>query len=554
MNYNLEPLDSAIAANDKISTASLSDELVRALYHQPSSFTIAMMEKMMKDLRAKRMFQTMIKIGDACMQTGIVSLKVRRQYAQALIEEKILTAAIKVLEEIINETETTADTASLFERSEALGLAGRVYKQLYVVANSPDNLSAAGYIQKAFDAYDKVYQWDPGKYLWHGINAVAMAARAKADGISLSVTVDTSTMANEILYDVIDLEANENAGPFDYATGLEACVALEKPTEAMEWLNKYIQLQEADAFEIASTLRQLTEVWRLDKNNGSMQQIIPILRGALLKKEGGTVTIGAAEIREGVFDKDEASLQAEKVFGSESYQSYEWYMKGAQRCLMVARIGREKSKGLGTGFLVKGSDLHPDLKDEIVLLTNAHVITNDPEEREALRPEEALILFEVLGLEKTYTVHDLFFTSPFKEFDVTILRFSQQDQQEIRKTLKAKGVELFTFSNRKLQKDGSERIYIIGHPAGGTLQLSLQDNALLDFEGRLLHYRTPTVGGSSGSPVFDADWNLVGIHHAGGNFIRKLNHQKGMYQANEGIRMNYIVDALKEKNHSKMEE
>ena len=49
MNYNLEPLESAIAANDKISTTSLSDELVRALYHQPSSFTIAMMEKLMVD-------------------------------------------------------------------------------------------------------------------------------------------------------------------------------------------------------------------------------------------------------------------------------------------------------------------------------------------------------------------------------------------------------------------------------------------------------------------------------------------------------------------------
>jgi len=483
------------------------------------------------------------------MQTGIVSLKTRRQYAQALIEEKILTAALRILEEIVGGTDTSTDAPSLFERTEALGLTGRVYKQLYVIAGNADNQNATGYLQKAFDAYDKVYQSDPGKYLWHGINAVAMAARAKADGISLSATVDIHTMANEILYDVIDLEANENAGPFDYATALEACVALEKPKEAMEWLNKYIQLQDADAFEIASTLRQLSEVWRLDKDNNTMQQIIPILRGALLKKEGGTVTIGASEIRHGVFDKDEASLQAEKVFGSESYQSYEWYMKGAQRCLMVARIGREKSKGLGTGFLVNGSDLHPELKNEIVLLTNAHVITNDPEEREALRPEEALIIFEVLGLEKTYSVHDLFFTSPFKEFDVTILRFSQQDQQEIRKTLKAKGVEAFNFSNRKLWKYGSERIDIIGHPAEGTLQLSLQDNALLDFEGRLLHYRTPTVGGSSGSPVFDADWNLVGIHHAGGNFIRKLNHQKGMYQANEGIRMNYIIEALKGKHH-----
>jgi V8-like Glu-specific endopeptidase len=153
----------------------------------------------------------------------------------------------------------------------------------------------------------------------------------------------------------------------------------------------------------------------------------------------------------------------------------------------------------------------------------------------------------VLGLEKTYSVQELFFTSPFKKFDVTILRFDKQDEKEIRKKLTAKNVPLFTLSNRNLQKDGNERIYIIGHPAGGTLQLSLQDNALLDFEGRLLHYRTPTVGGSSGSPVFDSDWNLVGIHHAGGNYIRKLNNERGMYQANEGIRISSIIEELKKK-------
>ncbi|MBO3273159.1 S1 family peptidase [Hymenobacter defluvii] len=59
--------------------------------------------------------------------------------------------------------------------------------------------------------------------------------------------------------------------------------------------------------------------------------------------------------------------------------------------------------------------------------------------------------------------------------------------------------------------DAPQRIYIIGHPDGGTLSLSLQDNLLLDYQEPLIHYRTPTVGGSSGSPVFNQQWQLIGI-------------------------------------------
>jgi V8-like Glu-specific endopeptidase len=34
-------------------------------------------------------------------------------------------------------------------------------------------------------------------------------------------------------------------------------------------------------------------------------------------------------------------------------------------------------------------------------------------------------------------------------------------------------------------------------------------------EGRV-QYLTDTLPGSSGSPVFDADWNVVALHHSGG--------------------------------------
>jgi V8-like Glu-specific endopeptidase len=79
------------------------------------------------------------------------------------------------------------------------------------------------------------------------------------------------------------------------------------------------------------------------------------------------------------------------------------------------------------------------------------------------------------------------------------------------------------------------RVYIIGHPKGGTLSFSLNDNRLLDYDERLLHYRAPTEVGSSGSPVFNRDWELLGLHHGGGKDMARLNNKPCRYAANEGI-------------------
>jgi endonuclease G len=46
------------------------------------------------------------------------------------------------------------------------------------------------------------------------------------------------------------------------------------------------------------------------------------------------------------------------------------------------------------------------------------------------------------------------------------------------------------------------------------LSFSINDNLLLGYDGRWVHYRAPTKGGRSGSPVFNQDWELIALHHA----------------------------------------
>ena len=80
-----------------------------------------------------------------------------------------------------------------------------------------------------------------------------------------------------------------------------------------------------------------------------------------------------------------------------------------------------------------------------------------------------------------------------------------------------------------------------------TLSLSLNDNELLDSEtlpGCKVHYRTPTEGGSSGSPIFTRSWELMAVHHYGGDAVPKLNGNAGTYEANEGTSIHALRAAL----------
>jgi endonuclease G, mitochondrial len=56
---------------------------------------------------------------------------------------------------------------------------------------------------------------------------------------------------------------------------------------------------------------------------------------------------------------------------------------------------------------------------------------------------------------------------------------------------------------------------LIQHPNGETNQLGLRENQLLDVLDDFLHYETDTAPGSSGSPVFNDLWEVVGLHHSG---------------------------------------
>lgn len=540
MKRTIDELTSAVSLLDRPRVNELSRRLIAQLHRADEPLSVDTAKALLNALRRKRFFTPMQHVADALVQTGQDTATVRRQYAQALIDRGALVAATAVLRELLDDEG---------ESAEVRGLLGRVYKQRYIDAlryrtdlARPVSERNSAAIREAIRWYYGPYEQDAAANYWHGINAVACAMRAQRDGVTDATISDPRAVATAVR-DAIG--ATKNPGAWQLATALEACVALGDEIGAIGWAVKYTRDRDADAFEIASTLRQLEQVWGLTSTSGAGVDILPLLRGALLERRDGAVEVSAAEVRKaGRQQSARETKRLEKVFGTDAFTSYDTYLNGAKRARTVARIGREVGgRGDGTGFLVRGEDLSDRYKDEKwLLVTNAHVISNDPAHAPAVQPDDAVITFQALPLGadhevRAYEVDSVLHVSSPKELDFAIVKLKgtvadivDDDRCDVAKGLPTNNQQ--------------GRVYIIGHPAGGNLSYSLQDNLLLDYENPLLHYRAPTEGGSSGSPIYNAKWNLIGLHHAGSKTMPRLRGQGGTYAANEGIWIQAIRKAL----------
>jgi Trypsin-like peptidase domain len=78
-------------------------------------------------------------------------------------------------------------------------------------------------------------------------------------------------------------------------------------------------------------------------------------------------------------------------------------------------------------------------------------------------------------------------------------------------------------------------ILIVQHPEGAPMKLALDTQAVvgLNGNGTRIRYRTNTDPGSSGSPVFTMDWDIVALHHYG-----DPNWQKPLF--NQGVPIELI--------------
>ncbi len=65
----------------------------------------------------------------------------------------------------------------------------------------------------------------------------------------------------------------------------------------------------------------------------------------------------------------------------------------------------------------------------------------------------------------------------------------------------------------KLGEVNKEKLNIIHHPNGDYKQISIRANTFVGLDETKIFYETDTAQGSSGSPVFNDQWQVVGLHH-----------------------------------------
>lgn len=83
-------------------------------------------------------------------------------------------------------------------------------------------------------------------------------------------------------------------------------------------------------------------------------------------------------------------------------------------------------------------------------------------------------------------------------------------------------------------------VLIMQHPLGAPLKLAIDALIGLNSNGTRVRYSTNTEPGSSGSPCFDVNWNLIALHHSGDADLDPL-HQPTY---NQGIPIGNIRELL----------
>lgn len=487
---------------------------------------------LLKLLLKHRQYDAVMEIGDAALAVAPDTPAIRLNYAQALVDSGRTAPALRMYTGIAEDPATGAA-----DRSEARGGVGRCYKQLLLEGTNAERRT--DYLQRALEAYGGLYHANRSLF-WHGINATALLSYADRNSITMPGIKNSGKLASEtaaeVLLTVKDLREPDS---WAIATACEAHVARGEIEEALSCAKKLVEAADANAFTIGSLLRQLVSVWEIDPKSQLGTTLLPVLREAQIRLAGGVVTVDSRDTAAdrlselGNLENSQAGVVLEKVFGTERFKTLKWWRNGLLRCRAVVRIDdRNDDSPIGTGFLVAGNEIHPSLP-ELVVVTNCHVVPDRVKER------DAVVTFHGLDDDeagrKSFLVQRLWWRSPASPpgVDTAILELDGKPNVE----------PVPLADTLHLQNDKS-RAYIIGHPRGyDQPQFSIQDNLLLDHDDVRLHYRSPTEGGSSGSPVFEDLWKVIGLHHAGSARMSCLT-KAGTHAANEALRIDAIRAAI----------
>ncbi|WP_206784691.1 DNA/RNA non-specific endonuclease [Amycolatopsis sp. MtRt-6] len=203
---------------------------------------------------------------------------------------------------------------------------------------------------------------------------------------------------------------------------------------------------------------------------------------------------------------------------------------GVAAAAAIGRVNIRNAQGRLVGYGT-GSLISPEL-----LLTNHHVL-----------PDAATAGFSIIEFDYQDGIDGL--PRPVRAFALDPDRFFAADRalDFALVAVKATADELRPFGfNRLIGSEGKaivgDFVTIVQHPGGGKKQVALRENRVVDVLENFLHYETDTEPGSSGSPVFNDQWEIVALHHASVPAAGRAEYGGFL---NEGIRVSKLLKFLR---------
>jgi hypothetical protein len=172
----------------------------------------------------------------------------------------------------------------------------------------------------------------------------------------------------------------------------------------------------------------------------------------------------------------------------------------------VCRVEVGATRGTGTGVLVSRD----------LILTNHHVLGRRSDDLRTNATTTVLRFGAYTNSELAPAegqkialsgVDPVVFASPVDKHDFVLLRASEEITM-------AKDVRPATIVTGTPEMGSA--MHILQHPKGGAMKLAVSDDGVtwVHPESGKVQYVTRASGGSSGSPCFDANWNVVALHRA----------------------------------------
>ncbi len=226
--------------------------------------------------------------------------------------------------------------------------------------------------------------------------------------------------------------------------------------------------------------------------------------------------------------------------------------RAKQKVGRIAIKSGSANTGFATGFLVS----------ESLILTNWHVFPS----LEEVADSEIQFFYEYdvagnPGTPVSFRLDGNTFYYSNKDLDYCLVAVSPMDLSGTR-PLRELGYIFLDPSLGKIGNENEEALNIIHHPDGDYKQLSIRENLFVKITPVSIWYRTDTAPGSSGSPVFNDQWQAVALHHMGvakkndaGDYVDKdgkvippvdgkVDAARVVWLANEGIRISVILNDL----------